>query len=193
MIGARSIRIPGRRIARDHAVTVEDYVDPVERRAAWIIAAIALAIGLVDLIHGGRGPDALIAATTGFGALAVIAGTALVSRLIVARPQRADTTVLLAWDDALRAATLRFITQSATVIALLSLVGTLPIAVASTGIRVDREGMQMGTVWAVVAVFVVGGIWGMRQRPARYFLRRLWPGTAAEADANERAAMEVQP
>lgn len=110
---------------------------------------------------------------------------------VVSRPQRADSTVSLAWDDALRADSVRDLIGGAEVVVLITPVVSVPAALRSVGITARTTDLRLWTSMGVCTVLLVLAIRSMRQRPAGYFLRRLWPATAAQPAGHERP-MEVQ-
>ena len=187
VLGARSVRLEGPRVARGRAVTVADYVEPAERSLPWFTAAIAMVASLVPVLHG----SGAVGLAPGAAAVATVGVSALVARWIVSRPQRADSTVSLAWDDALRSGAVRNLFSGAVAIALVTLIVSVPTALTSFGLTARSTDLQLWASMGVCAVLLVLAILSERARPARYFLRRLWPGTAAQLAEHERP-MEVQ-
>lgn len=190
-IGARVVRPSGLRVARGRAVALEDYVTPSERRTARILAGVALGMGVVPLLRDGWTAEAVASLLAGAGVAAAGVVAEVVARAIVARPQRADSTTVLAWDDAERSATVRGLLQSVGILAVLVLVVIAPAAVAAFGAPAARSATQGGALWAAVVVLALGAIQQGRRGPSRWFLHRLWPETAAQAEANERAVSGV--
>jgi hypothetical protein len=186
-IGARSVRADGPRLARGRAVTIEDYVEPLERWIPWTAATVAAAVSLLPLLLGGP-RSALV---PGIAAVATVLAASLAARWIIARPQRADSVITLAWDDALRAEAVRNLLGGAGVVALATLIFSLPTALARLGVAARTVDLQLWASMGFCIVLLVLAVASSRRRPARYFLRRLWPGTAAELAENERAK-EVQ-
>jgi len=173
-LAARSDANPDRvRVARSNAVTVRDYVAPLElvgARAVVIAAVVVLIVGAVLAATGadiGLYPIAVFAV---FGAVS-LAVFEVVSRRIVDRPQPAGSTAELVWDDAVRASTLRDLV-------------TAPLALGAYCLIFGVFGVT-GTGAPALLVTVVGGIFvaallaaaivSLVIRPDGYFLRRLWP------------------
>jgi len=173
-LAARVAADPDRvRVARSNAVTVRDYVAPLElvgARSVVIAAVVALIVGAVLAATGsdiGLYPIAVFA-VSGAVSLAVFE---VVSRRIVDRPQPAGSTAELVWDDAVRASTLRDLV-------------TAPLALGAYCLIFGVFGVT-GTGAPVLVVTIVGGIFvaalvaaaivTMVIRPDGYFLRRLWP------------------
>ena len=180
-IGASVAALAGRpaahpdrvRVARSNAVTVRDYVAPLElvgARAVVIAAVVVLIVGAVLAATGsdiGLYPIAFFAV---FGAVS-LAVFEVVSRRIIDRPQPAGSTAELVWDDAVRASTLRDLV-------------TAPLALGAYCLIFGVFGVT-GTDAPVLVVTIVGGVFlallvaaaivTIATRPDGYFLRRLWP------------------
>ncbi|WNB86270.1 hypothetical protein [Cellulomonas sp. ATA003] len=184
---------PGARIARASTPVHSDYVARHERWGAWVLAGAALAAAVVIAAAPGSGfdvgplPWALVVAT------AVVPGPVMAVYEVAAarlldRPQVATTTLELAWDDALRASTLRDMLGAALAIGL-----ALPVAllsVVSDGLVGGWPGNPaVGLVGGIVAVILGGGMLMVLVsailEPHRHFRRRLWPLTVEPVEPVE--------
>jgi len=185
-LAGRPAADPGRvRVARSNAVTVRDYVAPLELVGARAVVTVAVVVLIVGAVLAATGSDIglyPIAFFAVFGAIS-LAVFEIVSRRIVGRPQPAGSTAELVWDDAVRASTLRDLV-------------TAPLALGAYCLIFGVFGVT-GTDAPVLVVTIVGGIFlaalvgaaivTMATRPDGYFLRRLWPdlrwSDTAEASA----------
>lgn len=176
------------RVARPRAVSADDYVSPIEQTAS---RALAVACGVLailslaaQLISGGLSTGLwLTAVVTGalaavFHVVAEIAGGMLVPR---GGPARSEAE--LAWEDALRAANLRDLLSVPTIFGIQAIpagVLTLGEALAPAAFAAVLAPMIIGVllVGAIVALVI-----GVRDDPARHYLRRLWPELAARREA----------
>ncbi|WP_182112991.1 MULTISPECIES: hypothetical protein [unclassified Actinotalea] len=174
----------GPRIARATTPTPADYVPPFERYGAWACAVVAalVAVGIVvvdavGLVDVGRLPVGLLVAVTVVPALVVLA-VELAARWLVARRQVAATTLELAWDDAMRARTLR---DSATVAIMagayapFALLGVLADGLEGGWPANPAVGLVSGIMLVLFGGLLVMGVWSLAARPERYFRTRLWP------------------
>ncbi|WP_250445031.1 hypothetical protein [Actinotalea sp. C106] len=174
----------GARLARASTPTVEDYVAPHERRGAWVAAGVSVltAVGVVAVHAGGvmdLGPvpwGAVVFAVL-VPPLAVVLEEVAARRLVEQR-QVAASTLELAWDDALRARTLRDLVTVPLVVGVFGPIGLLGIV---------GDGLEGG--WpANPAVGLVGGLFmvllgalavtamiSIALDPQGHVRRRLWP------------------
>ncbi|SIO06253.1 hypothetical protein [Agromyces cerinus] len=175
------VRRHGPRIARLPRPTVADYVAPIERAGARVLVAIGalLAVG-VGFMPIEIGPKLLVGAAT-LGAIAVLVAVELVSAALVARPQPAVSEQLLRWDDALRAQTLRDL------VSVPLMFGTLAVfAAAVTGLTWAGSLGDAGLVTVnvvgnlLIAASLVVLAFSIALKPARYYLKRLWPAQYAD-------------
>lgn len=196
---------PGARLARATTPTHADYVAGHERVGAWVLAAVSalIAVGLVAADRTGvlelrPLPWALVVVAVVVPPLAIAADELAAARLL-RRRQAAATLVELAWDDAMRARTLR---DMATVPLVASAYAPLLLL---TGIANQLEGgwpanAAIGVADGLLLLLLVGllgmAILSAALGPQRHFRRRLWPQaeahpTSAPAVATHDAAGSV--
>lgn len=196
---------PGARLARATTPTHADYVAGHERVGAWVLAAVSalIAVGLVAADRTGvlelrPLPWALVVVAVVVPPLAIAADELAAARLL-RRRQAAATLVELAWDDAMRARTLR---DMATVPLVASAYAPLLLL---TGIANQLEGgwpanAAIGVANGLLLLLLVGllgmAILSAALGPQRHFRRRLWPQaeahpTSAPAVATHDAAGSV--
>jgi hypothetical protein len=195
-LAAKPARPEGARYARSGAVDLRDYLAPIDRLGA----RAAVALGVVTLIAATAVSAAGLTnsnAAVSVGGLIVVAGVVALalsefaSRRILDRPQPAGSPAELAWDDALRAQSLREI-----VTAPLSLGSWGALAVLFTLLdATDAVGFGgIATFWVgaiglaivLIALFAAAGI-SIATKPQQHYLRRLWPDVAATAKAETEA------
>ena len=161
--------------ARTTAVTLTDYVAPLERTGARIVVALAVAVALVAVIAGVALGVVLVALTLlGVAALVFFE---VAGRRIVDRSQQAASPVELTWDDAVRASVLRDIVTAPITLGAYALV-------VSTSALVDQllhgnDFANVGIVLAAVVAAIALAVAAITSRPQRYFLTRLWPEVKA--------------
>ncbi|WP_418605332.1 hypothetical protein [Georgenia sp. SUBG003] len=100
-----------------------------------------------------------------------------VARRVLATPQRAETTLELAWDDALRARALRdMVTVPLTVglLAPLVLLGAVGDGIVGGWPENPASGLVSGLMFLVLLVALAACVVSLAQRPERYFRQRLW-------------------
>ena len=196
---------PGARLARATTPTHADYVAGHERVGAWVLAAVSalIAVGLVAADRTGvlelrPLPWALVVVAVVVPPLAIAADELAAARLL-RRRQAAATLVELAWDDAMRARTLR---DMATVPMAASAYAPLLLL---TGIANQLEGgwpanAAIGVANGLLLLLLVGllgmAVLSAALGPQRHFRRRLWPQaeahpTSAPAVATRDAAGSV--
>lgn len=196
---------PGARLARATTPTHADYVAGHERVGAWVLAAVSalIAVGLVAADRTGvlelrPLPWALVVVAVVVPPLAIAADELAAARLL-RRRQAAATLVELAWDDAMRARTLR---DMATVPLVASAYAPLLLL---TGIANQLEGgwpanAAIGVANGLLLLLLVGllgmAVLSAALGPQRHFRRRLWPQaeahpTSAPAVATHDAAGSV--
>ena len=177
----------GPRLARATVPTHGDYVARHERVSAWVVAGLAflgggalLLLGRSDVLDGafrGTVPTGFAVAVMGVPALTVVVDELLARRLLD-RPQVASTTLELAWDDALRARTLRdmvTVPLTAGFVGLAALLGVV-------GGRIDGgwpDNPAVGVVsGALILLLLAGAVMAVVSQvlgPERHVRRRLWP------------------
>ncbi|GAB3919189.1 hypothetical protein GCM10011575_29630 [Microlunatus endophyticus] len=179
-------RPTGRRVARSTTPRLSDYVSGVERSAGWIVvcAAVILLVSIAVAERSGALHNPVIEEESVFGSMGaffayvsiggLIVGS-LLSRVVLHGPQPAGSSTELAWDDALRAQTLR------------GLVG-LPLTWGIYSLLQSFAEIMIGSTWhprALAYLFVVmalaacaatvGYLYSTRRSVSdRYFRRRLW-------------------
>lgn len=167
----------GPRLARSGAVSLADYVSPLERIGARVMVGLAALVLVVSLLATGLGPARV---TSGFAILALALASLVLfeiaGRRIVDRPQPVGSPTELAWDDALRAGSIRELV-------------TAPLVVGAWGtmfVGADQlfSSQIINGLWAVAGLALAGGycavaIYSVVSRPQQYYLRRLWPEVAA--------------
>lgn len=180
---SRATPAEGPRIARASTPMHTDYVARHERWGGWVLAGatVAIAVGLVVVdatgVALGELPVALLVAT-GVVPVLVMAGYEVAAARLLCRRQVAATTLDLAWDDALRARTLRDMLTAAL------MVGTcLPVALLA--VVQDRAadvwpdepgwGIAVGVLFVLLVLVGVLGVVSLALRPERHFRARLWP------------------
>ncbi|GAA1625176.1 hypothetical protein [Georgenia ruanii] len=177
------------RIARASTPAHRDYVPPMERVGAWVAAGVAATLSLALVVLDATGavdlgdPPPLAFVLAAVAPAAVAALDEALARRVLARPQRAETTLELAWDDALRARALRdMVTVPLTigVVAPLVLLGVVGAGLEGGWPANPAVGLVAGLVAAVLfgvlVVVLVAATVSAAQRPERYFRQRLWGG-----------------
>lgn len=166
----------GARLARGVDVTLDDYVPPIERVAARGAAVAGLGATAVAAVF--RRIDGVDLAA---GAVVVLslALFELGARRVVRKPQPVGSTNELAWDDAFRAVNLRALASAP------EITGLYAVLAAAAQFDERAEWTTIGIVVTTVVVVLIVAI--ASPSPARHYLRRLWPDTAAAAEAAERA------
>lgn len=201
-----SVRRPvvGPRLARATAPTHGDYVARHERIGSWVTAGIAGVVG-VGLLIADRA-DALDGAIpVGLAVVAVVVppvtvlADELLARRLLARPQVAASQTELAWDDALRARTLR------DMVSVPLVTGYMALAALIGGVGEGLEGgwpanAAVGWVSGAFLVLLAGGLVMMVVSlvvgPEQHFRRSLWPNVRPSPPSlqlhAERAQGEVR-
>lgn len=158
--------------ARTSAVSLSDYVAPLERTGARIVVGLSV-ISLIAGVVSGVALNLVLVGLTAF-AVAALLFFEVAGRRIVERAQPAGSPEELAWDDAVRASVLRdIVTGPITLGAFAFVVAAGAIAdrlTESTSIVVLAAGLVFAVSLAIAAI---------ASRPQRYFLRRLWPEVKA--------------
>jgi len=176
---AKPVLPEGERIARSGAVTLNDYLDPVDLVGARLaVGAGILSLGVALLVV----PETVSAAAA---LIVVLAAVSLVFfeiaiRRILDRPQPAGSTAELAWDDALRGLSMRNIASAPmsfgvwgglAVLLNVWLDGTSPLA----------SGFAGGAALVLFLATFAAAAWSIATKPPQRYLRRLWPDVAAAA------------
>lgn len=171
----------GERYARSGAVTLEDYLAPVDLVGARVASAVSIASLVITAVLLATG---VIVVTTALivGAIVIALGLAglvmfeIVARRILDRALPVGSPAELAWNDALRARSMR---DSASVPLCLGTWGALAVllAIGATGSLTLVAGIAAVVVF--VAIMAAAAI-SIATRPQQHFLRRLWPDVAAQ-------------
>lgn len=180
----RPVDLSHPRIARTSSPDLSDYVPGYERIGARVIAGVALAVAFVVVLLEPSGVGDLapipvgLALAAGVGPPIVCLVGEVVARRLLLQRQVATSTLDLAWDDALRARTLRDVTSVA--IAAGCYAPLILLGVAGSGFP---DGWPANTAVGVVDVLVVALLVGMVamavvslvRRPEAHVRRQLWP------------------
>lgn len=203
--GSHQLRREGPRMARAQATELSDYVirgELLSARLAPIAALVPAIVGAVLLTMLPHGPAPELTWWTGMAwtaagltVLALIA-TELVARLVLARPQHAESRLELAWDDVCRAESLRGLVQTPIAMGVLAALSSL-IMVGLVLINPDiRSGAMQQTFILGMVMLAVSGLavlalllpamisWLSGGRS--FVLRQLWAGEDFSTDARER-------
>lgn len=176
------------RVARSNAVTVADYISPVERIGSRVIVVVAVAAVIavtVALRPLSGGPLLPIVVSAVLGAVSLVLFE-VSSRRIIALPQPAGSTAELVWDDAVRVSALRDMLAAPVAFGLYSLVFSVAVLVQA---GVDQsapfslDALSIGSPIVVIALTAYSSATG----PKRYFLHRLWPKLRWSDTADEQA------
>jgi hypothetical protein len=176
LVAARGLAAPGRRVARDRAVRVDDYISPVERNGVLAGAALAILVGVLSLVLGPADADVPVGLAAA-AALLAWGGFEVAARRLVDRPQTAETALQLAWDDALRSNAVRRLAGSAGAVALFALLLAVWFETRALLPADAAEWVVLAVLVGVVAVLAAIRFWLGRSAPGRYFRDRLWPDT----------------
>ena len=177
---------PGRRIARPTAPTAADYVPPLERLSAPFgvgISALALIVGAVllstgvlpsndfDLLGLLLSPGAVI----GYFGLLLWIGTIVVERLLLRTGQIAGSEQELAWDDALRAMTLRgVVVLPFAVSTMATLLIFFTVISQTTGVSSTMTAIGGFAFFGYLTAVCIGVALDVAQTPGQHYWRRLW-------------------
>lgn len=173
----------GVRVARARDVRLQDYVTPLELTGARVVVGVTVVTAtIVAALIAGRPSE-----TTSFASLVIFTTLAAVSlivfevagRAIVAQPSPADNPTRLAWEDALRADTLRNLVTApltfgcaAVALTAVGAFGALPLTPLSIVLGVVVPMLLIAAAITIAVIATIG-------RPQQHFLRMLWPETAA--------------
>ena len=191
------------RVARSRSVGLADYIGGLERNGARILATLGvlggiatLLLGWFDVVRFALEPaSGARIALCAFTALALVAFEVL-GRRVVGRPAPAGSPRELAWDDALRAATVRDLAGAPTVLGLFAsaavaldiiLMVAAPGSANQTLVTVIAVGAATaflaGTIIAIVAIV---------PKPQQHYLRTLWAGVPPSPSPAVPAATVVR-
>lgn len=198
-LAAKPARPEGERFARSGAVDLRDYLAPIDRLGARAAVGLGVATLIIASIVSAAGLTNSNAAIS-VGGLIVAAGVValalseLASRRILDRPQPAGSPAELAWDDALRAQSLREIITAPLCLGSWGALAVLFTLIEATDSIGPGGGVTfwisvIGLFLVLAALFVAAAV-SIATKPQQHYLRRLWPDVAAAAKAatDSRAA-----
>ena len=175
---AKPVVPEGERFARAGAVTLEDYIAPVD----LIGSRVAVGISVVVLIAA-----AIVAPSTALsvGGIVIALGVValvffeVVIRRILDRAQPVGSPAELAWNDALRARAMRDVAGAPMCLGVWgALALLLNLASSDTGTVV-----AIGGAILVFGATLAAAAFSIASKPQQHYLRRLWPDVAAAAKA----------
>jgi len=177
----------GERYARSGAVGLDDYLAPVDLAGSRIASAVSAAILVLAAVLLATG---LIPVTPALivGAIVIVVGLAglvmfeIVARRILDRALPVGSPAELAWNDALRARSMR---DSASVPLCLGTWGSLAVLLAIGATSSLTVVAGIAAVLVFIAILAAAAV-SIATRPQQHFLRRLWPDVAAQ-----RAGLEA--
>lgn len=169
------------RMARAAAVSLRDYITPWKMYAPPVLLGVAAILVAIAAALDGAGASAMDASLASLSlpalvmAVLVVLACLVAVRKILARPQPVSDTLELAWDDALRADTVRKAGMLAIAISWLAL------AAAASGLVVAIDVSLTSTMWFTIVQILLG--WGFIAinvvftygSSFNWFRRRLWP------------------
>lgn len=176
----------GRRVARSTTPRLSDYVSGVERAAAWLTSVAALTLLILiwlahrygvlqNIVIEDEGVFDSMGAWFAYLAALSLAMGGILSSIVLHYPQPAGSTQELAWDDAIRALTLRWL------ISVTSCWGLQSIILSFIYVLVGSTWHPAWLVAPVALMFVatwVGwfllGYFARNSVMDRYYQRRLW-------------------
>lgn len=191
----------GPRLARGREVSLADYVGRAERWStvgacvlAPVVAPVTLLLVAVDVLGA---PPVVLGLVVAAGAVPplLLGGALTAARGVLGLPQRAGSALELAWDDVLRAGSLRDLLAAPSYAGLMGsvlVVGhvatTLPATLAPAAVSVLVAGVMAGVmVLLLVGAAVVGA-----SRPTSHVLRTLWSDrSAARAGTRDARPADV--
>ncbi|WP_024285772.1 hypothetical protein [Cellulomonas sp. KRMCY2] len=189
------------RIARASTPTHGDYVARHERYGAWVVAGGSVLLGLVVVVVDRTGQVDLDALPWSLVTLSIVGPpvTVVVYELLAGRLLRqrqvATTQLELAWDDALRARTLRDMVTVSLVVgcyAPLALIGTVGDQLEGGWPANPAVGVAAALFPLVTVGLVAMATISYALNPARHFRRRLWPTASAGVVAADGAGQPAR-
>ncbi|WP_411698138.1 hypothetical protein [Conyzicola sp.] len=189
--GSTAIASDQPRVARSRAVSVADYLSPLERVGAWVLVGASVVATVAMSVIGVGGAVFPVALLAGLGAVTLVMFEVASSR-IVDRSQPAGSTADLVWDDAMRSSILRDLISGSLALGGLGLIlGAVQLAGVSAGLSAAEMSNISGPLLSGVGLVLA--LYSRTGRPQRYFLGRLWPNlrwsdTAEPADVATDAA-----
>lgn len=179
----------GERFARSGAVELEDYLAPIDLLGARVSSALSVIVTVIAGVLLATGaivmtPALIVAGLVVALGLAGLVMFEIVGRRILDRALPVGSPAELAWNDALRARSMRDVVS---VPLSLGIWGSLAVLLA---IAYSEPFTIVASVAAIV-VFVVllaAAFFSIVTRPQQHFLRRLWPDVAAQRAGFEATA-----
>lgn len=186
------------RVARMSAVTIDDYVPPLQSWFSRICVVLGILAFAGDIWLTVGSSAAYLSPVSGVLvglAIVMLVVYEIVSRRSVSKGALAGSTLELAWDDGLRSYALSNLNIMVALIPLYSLIGydTLwvngPYSHIKNLVSQPALGVYGGLlpIGASVLVLCMVAI-VTRIRARQYFLRRLWPSLATKVDDNVAGA-----
>lgn len=176
------------RLARAGAVSLADYIAPLEHSGAFAAVALSVSTMFIFIIGSSVMHPAPLLWRSGPLILAALSAASLIvfevaGRRILRRGQPAGSPTELAWNDALRAQRLRSLISAPLVLGAYGTFASLSAtstAFTLIGGRPFAVGFATANLaFTVIAVVVLIMLW--ITKPQRFFLRRLWPNAEAVA------------
>lgn len=180
----RPVLPAGPRVARAAVLAQGDYVAPIERLGARAMVSVSVVVVLGVLIGSDVGwftIDPLHPIWIGAALIvppALLVMHELVAARLTRRPQPAGSALDLAWDDAMRARTLRdmvtvpIATAAYVPLALLSLVSE---RIGGAPPRSFGFDLVTGAFLVLLLALLVTAVVAIALRPHRHFREQLWP------------------
>lgn len=200
-VRALSARTPapvGERYARPGAVDMRDYLAPIDLvggRIAVAAGVVVLTLATVVAVTGlGVAPASVIFSIGGIVVLLSVASLVvfeIAARRILDRAQPAASPEALAWDDAIRAMTVR---EIVTAPLSLGIWGSLALGILLADSFSEGNAWPAGLVLVTVLVVIIAvgifaaAVYSLASKPQQHYLRRLWPEVAAAEAVNSSAA-----
>lgn len=157
------------KVARAGAVSLRDYIAPIERSGARIVVALSVAVLVASLLVSGA-DNALFAIIMTTLAVFSLVFFEVAGRSIIARSQPAHSSTELAWDDAVRSTLLRTL-----VTAPLALGGYAAVLGAVELTSLLEPAVAASVVFLVILAGLAVLVASIVTKPQSYFVRRLWP------------------
>lgn len=185
------------RVARTRATGLEDYVTDHERRASWMALGSIVLAAVVVVALWALSPVSMSAVRLILPLALAVLGFSLLLRVArkageaVDQPQRASSDLELAWDDALRAHSVRevldMVTLSGLTVSLIVLLQMAPWVIWMDDAAQQREAAGVfgptGLVVAAACWIVVGVVWTMGRTKPNPSRDALWAGREFHEEA----------
>jgi hypothetical protein len=177
------------RVARPSAVSVKDYVSPLQTGFARFVVALAVLVFAADCWLAVSVSPHYLSLVSGILAalgVATLVTYEVIAHRLVSRGALAGTPLELAWDDGLRSYALTNLGSTVGLIPLYSLIAYDTLLLNTTGIASNAFfTVFVGFLPIAATVGILTFILLTTRIHARqHFLRRLWPQLAAKVDNN---------